>query len=246
MSIYVACGGSSVVNGIYDETSSVWQKRDNNNYNIALNNSGEWEIYYLAPFQPVNTATILYKLGGSLAEPLSTTSWVVVNGISPTVKSYNFNFAAIPSLVLNGAGSSDVNGTYTYQNSVHVNYNTGVGEYVSGYLHSSGAYIITAYGGGVWAIQFRPSFGGAPVYSSTISSSTVPIGDFFVDGFDSGTGAAPTASVNNDILCDGGTTGGTTGGTNVGVSTNHFVYTKNNAHYIRYTNSQPYVRNGNN
>lgn len=230
MSIYAACAGDSIVNGIYDETSGGWQKRGNSNIVLYFDNIlDEWQIIQY----PNNDILYKYTLQGSssaAAGPVSENDWIAVNGSSPAVKTYQFNSAVITTLIVTGAGSSDVNGTYTYQNSVHVNYNTGSGQYVSGYLHSSGAYIITADGSSVWAIQFVPSFGGSPVYSSTVVAGSVPVDTFFKDTFDTGTDPAPTVSVDDSIFC----------GVTTGID-NKFVYTKNNIQYIRY-NGQAYIR----
>jgi hypothetical protein len=237
--IYVACGGTSQVNGLYTTDVGGWTKNNDSNYAITLVGS-DWCIVENSSGYPQ-----LYKLSGAYpGEPISTTSWISVNGIAPVVKSYVFNFAGIPSLTVSGAGLSDVNGTYTYQNSVLVNYNTGAGNYVSGYLHSSGAYIITADGSSVWSIQFVPSFGGAPVYSSTVPASIVPVDLFFLDTFDTGTSPGPLVSVNDAVFCNiEGTTGGTTGEITETTPylTGKYVYTNNNTHYIRY-NNQSYVR----
>lgn len=253
-SIYVVCAGSSAVNGVYDAIVGGYENQSNNNYKIRLTGS-IWEIYSLAPFQPEETATVYYTLTGVYPEPpYSTTGWVAVNGSStPAPKTYDYgnvsNYVYQPPASLNqatititGAGTAEINGSYSYSNSILVHYSTGTSFSVAGY--TNGSYIITPYyeagsAGGAWAIRSIPSF--TLFYESELTADMPPIGYFSENIFIDST--IPCATLNTNSLCAGGDTGGTTGGSETTpFLTGKYVYTEDNIHYIRLANNQPYVR----
>jgi hypothetical protein len=259
-SIYVVCAGSSSVNGIYDQATFMggfytYDQRGTGTYSIIFNgDTNLWEIVENSSGQPaLYSLSLLYT---QLPITNDIGSWVVeTNGVSPGPQTYNFTYDGNTSLnnkltqiTLTGAGTSAINGVYTYSESVTVSFSTGqVQSYgVPGY--SNGLYIITPYTdntnvGSFWQIYSVANF--EPYYTSNIPADEFPINSCFsTDIFYLGEGAAPCCGGFNAI-CDagGGTTGGTTGEI-VDTSpyfTGKYVYTNNNTHYIRY-NNQSYVR----
>lgn len=231
-SIYVVCAGTSAANGIYDPIiPGGYQNRTNSNY-VLMSVGSTWELQDISP----NPDSVLYVL--NQVSVISNTGWSVSTGSSPAPKTYEYVAATAEfgTLLISGAGSSDVNGTYTYGSSVNVNYSTGAGQNIPAYLHSSGTYVITTFNSpnGSWNIWSRPSFGGTPYYSSNIPSGEgVPIGSFTYAFFDQGIEPAPSSALSSSISCNNTTTN----------ASNFFIgRTNNNSRIVRGADNKFYIR----
>lgn len=193
-------------------------------------------------WQIANASAALYYSYDYYGMPLDELWWKV----SPNGPSIVTTSLPGSNITLSGAGTSNVNGTYTWNSHILINYSTNSTTYTMGYLHSNGMYVIAVDGTQTWSILDVAS--GGKYYSSTIPYTQIPTGSFTHDGFfDLGTQPAPTASYSSANLCTIGTDPGlTTGGGGITETTpfltGKYIYTKDNVNYVRGYNNQPYVR----
>lgn len=232
-SIYVACGGSTDYSaypaidpdGVYTSVVGGYDRVDDSNYTLRVNGS-YWELIY-------NDYLVLYRLyQDPIGDPISTTSWTAVVGSSPVVKTFDYsstNTVIFNQITLTGAGTTAVNGTYTWNNAVTVGLNTGSGTVVSGYLHSSGLYIIRSVGGGGGLWEVHLVYNDEMVYESVLPGTKPPIGTFVLI-FGTGDPQPPTSSFNASALC------GTSS------DPNFFIRYGSNKGFLRYNNSTAYIR----
>jgi hypothetical protein len=232
-SIYVACGGSTDYSayptidpdGVYTSVVGGYDRVDDPNYTLRVNGS-YWELIY-------NDYLVLYRLYQSpIGDPISTTSWTAVVGSSPVVKTFDYastNTIIFNQITLTEAGTTAVNGTYTWNNAVTVGFNTGDGTVVSGYLHSSGLYIIRSVGGGGGLWEVRLVYSDEMIYESELPGTEPPIGSF-TKVFSSGELPTPTSSFNASVLCGTSSDG------------NFFIRRFNNQNFIDFRNSISYIR----
>jgi hypothetical protein len=232
-SIYVACGGSTDYStypsmdpdGVYTIVEGGHYARVDDPDYILIVNGTHWELAY--------TDLVLYALyQDPIGDPISTTSWVAVAGSSPVVKTFDYastNTVIFGQITLTGAGTTAVNGTYTWNNAVTVGFSSGGGSVVSGYLHSSDAYIIRSVGGGggIWNIYSVSN--DELIYESSSTGTKPPICGWF-KGFGAGDPQAPTSSFDASVLC------GTSS------NPNFFIRYGSNTGFLRYNNSIPYIR----
>ena len=99
----------------------------------------------------------------------------------------------INAVILTGAGTPAIDGTYEWATGVSVGYNTGSGTPTDGYRHTNGTYIIVSVGGGggLWYIYDIPN--GDLQYESSLSGTGDPIGSF-LKGFGIADDPAPTST----------------------------------------------------
>ena len=173
--IYVACGGSSTFNGIYegDENDTTFLKTDAVASIFLRNITSTWDLDHNYGDQ-----VTLYRLSTSVNSslPVSTNSWTTINGASPAIRTYEFvNGNAQISIEITNA-SSAVNGTYTWSNSIVVG--GGVGT-VSGYYKGSGAdLIVICWPTNVWKIL---NYVGTILYGGddlTSFANTPPVSNY--------------------------------------------------------------------
>lgn len=240
-SIYVACGGSYSVNGIYDEVIGGWEKRGDPTHLIELRGS-DWVI-----IETSSGAPTIYKLSNVYPlSPLSTNGWALVNAMSPAPKTYNYSWGTqdngsyvFNKIILSGGVGgvvADINGTYTY---------TADGILGHTYVNANNQFRIVQYYS-QW--QIWPVISNDIYYTFNGIASEPPIsaGGLYTWSEDYyGNSSTIISLLDMSDACSGG--GGTTGGTTGGVTettpflTGKYVYTKDNAQYIRY-NNQPYIR----
>ena len=243
-SIFVDCGGTLPANGFYlyyfGDGSYVNIK--NSNYVLRYNN-GYWELLLDASYP-----TVLYRLSAasSSVDPASDTSWQIIDGISPTIKSFNgdnfnitdsFSNYVYGTIVVVGADITATNGSYIKS-----------GNEI--WTHTNGLYQIAFFGSSRYAIYHIST--NTPIYlCDNPEVPNTPAGFHPVTIYDNlstwtvvsnnGGITAPTSSYyNTTAICAGG--GGTVGGETTPFLTGKYVYTKDNIHYIRLANNQPYVR----
>lgn len=232
-SIYLVCAGSPSVNGIYDSTGSTYTNRTYNNYQITLNGS-IWELYDFS-YSP---GALLYTL--NQVSVISDSLWVTIGGASPPPKSYEYYLlgsgdpnTALQTLTVSGAGTSAVNGTYTWSEDITVHYSTGTSFSVNGYQNST--YIITLYTGNgttgsIWQIFDKPNF--QMYYSSSIPNTELPCGTYTWDVFSPGDSPAPTATIDTTNICNP-----------IVIGTDIFnIFRRNNQNYIRKSGNNFYIR----
>jgi hypothetical protein len=224
--IYVACGGTTDINGIYDPIVGGYENRNNSNYTLTVDGN-YWELID----NSYSGGILLYNLYQStITDPIDTLNWNIVNGVSPTIKTYNFvssDTATFNTFIVTGAGTSAINGTYTWTTNVTVAYNTGGGQSVDGYLHSGGTYIIVPISG-TWEIRDVTNYD--LYYESSLTSSEPPIGSFTLL-FGGGSNPPPDISHDTTTICTNNMTNG-----------QFFINYRNNQAYIRYNNQTPYIR----
>lgn len=232
-SIYLVCAGTTSANGVYDLVGGSYTNRANASYNIIQNGS-TWELYD-SSYSP---GLLLYTL--NQVSVISDSLWVTSAGASPPPKSYQYYLlgngdpnTALQTLTVTGAGTSDVNGTYTWNNDINVNYNTAGNFSVKGYENS--IYVITLYTGNstvgnIWQIFHKPNFD--MYYSSLIPDTELPCGTYTWDGFSVGDSPAPTATIDTTNIC-----------TPIVIGTNTFnIYRNNNQNYILKSGNNFYIR----
>jgi hypothetical protein len=117
--IFVDCGGTSAADGFYtDIFSEVFTNEKNPNYYISYS-GGYWNLYYNS-----GSPVVYYRLPAASAaiDPTNDTSWEVVNGTSPTIKSFNadsyntidsYSNYVFGTIIVAGADIAATNGTYT-------------------------------------------------------------------------------------------------------------------------------------
>lgn len=228
--IYVACGGTTQdyssyptmdPDGIYDIVVGGYDRIDDANY-ILRTNGSYWELRY--------NSLVLYQLyQEEMGDPISSTNWTAVNGSSPVVKTFEYvstDTIIFDKIILTGAGTTAVNGTYTWNNAVTVGYNTGDGTVVSGYLHSSGTYIIRIVNN-VWEV--RLVYNDDSIYESSLPDTEPPIGSF-TQGFGSGDLPAPSSSHDTSLLCGSVS------------QSNFFIRRSSDQNFIDFRNSTAYIR----
>jgi len=198
--------------------------------------------YSFDTWRIANASTSLYTSADYFGMPLDEL-WSKLSPAGPSVVTTSLPGSTI---TLSGAGTAGINGTYTWNSHILVNYSTNSSTYSMGYLHSDGTYVIAVDGTQTWSVLDVAN--GSKYYSSTISYDQIPTGSFTHDGFfELGTQPAPTASYSSANLCLVGTPpGGTTGGGGVTETTpfltGKYIYTKDNVNYVRSYNNQPYIR----
>jgi hypothetical protein len=190
--IYVACGGSSTFNGIYDgDNFDTTFTKPNDIFGtigaIYLTNSGTtWQL--INNQNSLVLYTLLTSVNPSL--PISYDSWSAVNGIAPAIKTYAYNWSTqvngsyvFNKIIITGAGTeggtSDINGTYTYATD----------DYGHSFLNSNNLFrIVQTYN--QWKIY--PVGGTDEYYTFGGSASEPPISD------GAGTGDVWTVSTYGD------------------------------------------------
>lgn len=229
-SIYLVCAGTTSANGVYDLAGGSYTNRADAYYGIIQNGS-TWELYDFS-YSP---GVLLYTL--NQISVISNSLWATSAGTSPPPKSYEYYLlgngdpnTALQTLTVTGAGTSAVNGTYTWLEDITVSYNTGTSFSVGGYENST--YVITLYTGNgttgsIWQIYDKPNF--QLYYSSAIPSSELPAGSFTWDMFSPGSSPAPTSSIDTTNICNN--------------TLNTFnIYRRNNQNYIRKSGNNFYIR----
>lgn len=141
--IYVACGGGDPgFNGIYerDDASADTIFYQTAGYAKIVSTSTDWELTHNYGNPPL----ILYNLSKTVNSslPINTASWAIIDGPSPTIRTYEFVTGNAQISIVITEASSAVNGTYIWTNSIYVG--GGVGT-VSGYYKGSGANLIVIY-----------------------------------------------------------------------------------------------------
>jgi hypothetical protein len=227
--VFVDCGGTNPANGFYTDIFSEDFINDKSpNYSISYSN-GYWNLYY-GTVSPV----VYYRLpaASSAIDPTNDTTWEVVNGTSPTIKSFNadsyntidsYSNYVFGTIVVAGADIANANGTYTRTES-------GIWD------HSNSLYRIAYYGCSRYAIYnigtstaiYQCDSGDVNFHPVTIydrdSSWQVLVG---------GGGTTPPTSsyYNTTTIC--------TGGGSVG---NNYGYKNNGIYYIRKDGNNAYLR----
>lgn len=194
-SAYVICAGTSDVNAVYT-SDAIWTQ-NNANYTLFYDDDNYWKIKY------VPTNTILYQFYQSPQTNPYTESWTVVNGNSPAPKSYEYiwNNPAFDTIIVSGAGTSAIDGTYTWTTNVTVGYSTGEGQVINGYVYN-GYILYRDLSDNYWKLMTIPGFN--TVYDSTLSVITPPFCELDgMNGIFGGTGDSPepAISANTASLC---------------------------------------------
>ena len=225
-SIYLVCAGTTGANGVYDLVGGSYTNRANANYSIIQNGS-TWELHDFS-YSP---GALLYTL--NQISVISDSLWATSAGTSPPPKSYEYYLlgngdpnTALQTLTVTGAGTSAVNGTYTWLEDITVHYSTGTSFSVSGYENST--YVITLYTGNgttgsIWQIFDKASF--QMYYSSSIPNTELPCGTYTWDMFSPGDSPAPAVTINTTNIC-----------------TSFNTYRRNNQNYIRKSGNNFYIR----
>lgn len=147
--IFVTCGGTNPANGFYtNDLLDTFINEKNNFYSIDYSN-GFWNLSY---DNSEGSPVILYRLSvaSDAVDPTNDTSWGVINGTSPAIKSFNadgYSYDAVDSfsnyvfgtIVVSGADIANANGTYTRTES-------GI------WTHSNSLYEIASYSSSRYAI----------------------------------------------------------------------------------------------
>jgi hypothetical protein len=200
--IFVDCGGASEANGFYTDIFSENFINDKNpNYSISYSN-GYWNLYY-GTVSPV----VYYRLPAASAavDPTNDTSWQVVNGTSPTIKSFNadsyntidsYSNYVFGTIIVAGADIAATNGTYTRTES-------GI------WTHSNSLYRIAIFASGRYAIYNIAT--NTAIYqcdSGNVNFHPVTIYDrdslWQVLGGGGGTTAPTSSYYNTTTICSGG------------------------------------------
>jgi len=135
--IYAVCGGTNAANGFYtNDGTDQYINEKNSSYKIHYAD-GYWYISYID--------SPLYRLAAasSSVDPTSDTAWTIMNGSSPTVKTFNGdsyssgvtdsnNNYVFGTVVISGASISAANGNYLFNNS-------------SEWTHTNGLYEIAVF-----------------------------------------------------------------------------------------------------
>jgi hypothetical protein len=200
--IFVDCGGTSAADGFYtDIFSEAFTNEKNPNYYISYS-GGYWNLYYNS-----GSPVVYYRLPAASAavDPTNDTSWQVVNGTSPTIKSFNadsyntidsYSNYVFGTIIVAGADIAATNGTYTRTES-------GI------WTHSNSLYRIAIFASGRYAIYNIAT--NTAIYqcdSGSVNFHPVTIYDNFSSwGLIGGGGGTtpPTSSYyNTTTICSGG------------------------------------------
>ena len=200
--IFVTCGGTNPANGFYtNNVLDEFYNEKNSNYYISYS-GGYWNLYYNS-----GSPVVYYRLPAASAavDPTNDTSWQVVNGTSPTIKSFNadsyntidsYSNYVFGTIVVAGADIANANGTYTRTESEI-------------WTHSNSLYRIASYSSGRYAIYNIAT--NTAIYqcdSGSVNFHPVTIYDNFSSWYVLGGGGgttAPTSSYyNTTTICSGG------------------------------------------
>lgn len=231
MAVYLTCAGSASLNGIYDQTATgVYSKRASQSAStITYNGSTGWVV--------ADNADQYYFLSGGLgsvdSEIVSTSGWATTGlGLTPAPKTYSYVWSGTPftTIVVSGAGSTEVNGTYTkgYDNSLG-----------TVYYHSNNLYYIVQYSAiwRIWRVSDNWEYYYANLSAAEPPSTEGGGNDYWVAS--DGDTPVPTSSLNMTSFCSSFDGGGVEGGSGSG---NYFIYRNNNASYIKKTGNNFFIR----
>jgi hypothetical protein len=183
----------------YAPGHSVWSNGLSGAFVSDSNSSYLIGRYSTDYFRIANASTAFYQAFESLEMPLNTL-WYKLSPYGASIVTTSLPGSTI---TLTGAGTAGVNGTYTWNSHILVNYSTNSSTYSMGYLHSDGTYVIAVDGTQTWSVLNVAN--GSKYYSSAIPYSQIPTGSFTHDGFfDLGTQPAPSSSYSSANLCSGG------------------------------------------
>jgi hypothetical protein len=200
--IFVTCGGTNPANGFYtNHVLDEFYNEKDPNYSISYSN-GYWNLYY-GTVSPV----VYYRLPAASAavDPTNDTSWQVVNGTSPTIKSFNadsyntidsYSNYVFGTIVVAGADIANANGTYTRTES-------GI------WTHSNSLYRIAIFASSRYAIYNIAT--NTAIYqcdSGSVNFHPVTIYDrdslWYVLSGGGGTTAPTSSYYNTTTICSGG------------------------------------------
>ena len=202
--LFVDCGGTNPANGFYTNNILNEFYNEKNGFYFITYSNGFWNLSY----QPEGSSAIVYyrlSAASDAIDPTNDTSWQVVNGTSPTIKSFNADDIntvdsssnyVFGTIVVTGADITATNGTYTRTES-------GV------WTHSNSLYRIASYSSGRYAIyNIGTSTAIYQCDSGGVNFHPVTIYDNFslwsLIGGGGGTTPPTSSYYNTTTICSGG------------------------------------------